>query len=130
MIWATVCSNKITEKVATSPSKDQSNLVKCSQRFSDRYRRVERGNEVGNRERHRARRLSKVKLEGLKAQFPDIKICPGPSWCFFRRFLRSITVIFISPGTCLCKTLCQINERRQTTCSACRAQVPSMRLLR
>ena len=66
--------------------------------------------------------------KALKAQFLISKFAQG-QLCFFRSFLRSITVIFISSDTWLCKQLCQTNERRQTTCSACRAQVPSKQLL-
>lgn len=40
MLWATVCSNKITEKLEASHRKDQSILIRCSRGFSDRYMRI------------------------------------------------------------------------------------------
>lgn len=135
MLWATVCSNKITEKLEASPSKDQSILIRCSRGFSDRYMRIYvRGDwkvqMKCNQSIIEQEDCHKWNWMLLKAQLSDIQICPRPTLCFFRRFLWSITIIFISPGIYLCKKVCQINERRQTTCSACRAQVPLKRLLR
>lgn len=91
MLWATVCSNKVTEKLEASPSKDQSILIRCSWGFSDRCLRIYvRGEwkmqmKCGNQSTIEQQDCHKWKL--LKAQLSDIQICPRPTLCFFWRVL-------------------------------------------
>lgn len=67
----------------------------------------------------------RMKFEGFKAQFPDIRICPNPTLCFFPEALKSYDSKFSFFLALDYEKLCQINKRRQTpTCSACRAQCP------
>jgi hypothetical protein len=56
-----------------------------------------------------------MRLDSLKSTISKYQKCAWSQLCFFRRCLRAVALLFTAPASSLCKDLCQVNWRRQTT---------------